>query len=83
MEKCVENNDRTKLFGYLDTVLYLSHKKIVVERGNSDRLKQGWARVLISAVSTYGLLLKDVELDDLKVEIEAIKEEMKHEHTAN
>jgi len=44
---------RNTLFRGLDGVLSLSHRKIHAE-GNSDRAKQGWARVLVSAVSTYG-----------------------------
>jgi hypothetical protein len=53
---------RNTLFRVLDGVLSLSHRKIHAE-GNSDRAKQGWARVLVSAVSTYGSLLKDEELE--------------------
>lgn len=53
---------RNTLFRVLDGVLSLSHKKIH-NGGNSDRAKQGWARVLVSAVSTYGVLLKDEELE--------------------
>jgi hypothetical protein len=41
---------RNTLFRVLDGVLSLSHRKIRAE-GNSDRAKQGWARVLVSAVS--------------------------------
>ena len=50
------------LFRVLDGVLSLSHIKIHAE-GNSDKAKQGWARVLVSAVSAYGPLLKDEELE--------------------
>jgi hypothetical protein len=53
---------RNTLFRVLDGVLSLSHKKIHAA-GNSDKTKQGWARVLISAVSAYGPLLKDEELE--------------------
>ena len=53
---------RNTLFRVLDGVLSLSHKKIHTG-GNSDRAKQGWARVLVSAVSAYGPLLKDEELE--------------------
>ncbi len=53
---------RNTLFRVLDGVLSLSHRKIHTE-GNSDRAKQGWARVLVSAVSAYGGLLKDEELE--------------------
>jgi hypothetical protein len=50
---------RNTLFRVLDSVLSLSHQKIHTG-GNSDRAKQGWARVLVSA---YGPLLKDEELE--------------------
>ncbi len=53
---------RTTLFRVSDGVLRLSHQKIHTG-GNSDRAKQGWARVLVSAVSAYGPLLKDEELE--------------------
>ena len=41
---------RNTLFRVLDGVLSIAHKKIH-NGGNSDRLKQGWARVLVSAIS--------------------------------
>jgi hypothetical protein len=50
---------RNTLFRVLDGVLSLSHTKIH-NGGNSDRAKQGWVRVLVSA---YGPLLKDEELE--------------------
>ena len=78
IEKCSTDNRRLNLFGYLDDVIGLSHRKVTAERGNSDGAKQAWSRVLISAIATYGNILKDSELDDLKVDIEAIKEELKH-----
>jgi len=73
MEKCGESKGRDKLFSYLDDIIALSHGKATTERGNKDQSKQGWARVLISAIATYGALLKDVELDELKLEVEEIK----------
>jgi len=60
---------RNTLFRVLDGVLSLSHKKIHSE-GNSDKAKQGWARVLVSAVSAYGPLLKDEELELRVIELE-------------
>ncbi len=80
MEKCSTDNRREGLFSKLDDVIELSHKKVTTERGNSDPLKQAWSRVLISAIATYGNILKDSELDDLKLEIEQIKEAINHEH---
>ena len=60
---------RYTLFGVLDGVLSLSHRKIHAD-GNSDRAKQGWARVLVSTVSAYGGLLKDEELELRVIELE-------------
>ena len=54
---------RNTLFRVLDGVLSFSHQKILTG-GNSDRAKQGWARVLVSAVSAYGPLLKDDDFED-------------------
>jgi len=65
---------RNTLFRVLDGVLSLSHKKIH-NGGNSDRAKQGWARVLVSAVSTYGGLLKDEELE---LRVMALEEKLKN-----
>lgn len=65
---------RNTLFHVLDGVLSLSHKKIH-NGGNSDRAKQGWARVLVSAVSTYGTLLKDEELE---LRVIALEEKLKN-----
>ena len=65
---------RNTLFRVLDGVLSLAHKKIH-GGGNSDRAKQGWARVLVSAVSTYGSLLKDEELE---LRVIALEEKLKN-----
>src|SRR4030065_1121921 len=65
---------RNTLFRVLDGVLSLSHRKIHAE-GNSDKVKQGWARVLVSAVSTYGNLLKDEELE---LRVIALEEKLKN-----
>lgn len=73
MEKCSEKKHRDNLFPYLDDVIEVAHRKATAERGNRDMTKQGWARILISAIGTYGELLKDVELDQLEADITAIK----------
>ena len=65
---------RNTLFRVLDGVLSTAHKKIHA-CGNSDRAKQGWARVLVSAVSTYGGLLKDEELE---LRVIALEEKLKN-----
>ena len=65
---------RNTLFRVLDSVLSLSHQKIHTG-GNSDRAKQGWARVLVSTVSTYSGLLKDEELE---LRVIALEEKLKN-----
>jgi hypothetical protein len=65
---------RNTLFRVLDGVLSLSHRKIH-GAGNSDKAKQGWARVMVSAVSTYGSLLKDEELE---FRVIALEEKLKN-----
>jgi hypothetical protein len=65
---------RKTLFRCLDGVLSLAHRKIHTPRGSSDRAKQGWARVLVSAVNTYGALLKGEELE---LRVLALEEQLK------
>ena len=65
---------RDTLFRVLDGVLGMAHKKIHVA-GNSDKAKQGWARVLVSVVSAYGSLLKDEELE---LRVIALEEKLKN-----
>jgi len=67
---------RNLLFRVLDGVLAISHKKIH-SSGNSDKQKQGWARVLVSAVSTYGAILKDVELDSLEERLILLEQDVR------
>jgi hypothetical protein len=73
--KCNAKERRNTLFRVLDGVLSLAHRKIHTPRGNSDRAKQGWARVIVSAVSTYGSLLKDEELE---LRVIALEEKLKN-----
>jgi hypothetical protein len=75
MSKCNAKERRNTLFRVLDGVLSLAHRKIHTPRGSSDRAKQGWARVIVSAVSTYGSLLKDEELE---LRVIALEEQLKN-----
>jgi hypothetical protein len=74
MENQKQTKRRTKLFGYLDAVIRVSDEKIN-SKGNADRQKQGWARVLVSAVSAYGQILKDVELEEIMERLEKLETE--------
>jgi hypothetical protein len=35
-------------------------------KGNSDSAKQGWGRLMVAAIGTYGSLIKDAELEDIE-----------------
>lgn len=70
-------NFRTKelrkgLFSYLGSAIRLSHKKLT-SRGNSDKAKQSWGRLMVSAIGCYGGLLKDTILDDLQERVERLE----------
>jgi hypothetical protein len=60
---------RIILFRVLDGVLTQSHQKFIRAR-NNDKAKQGWASVLVLAVSTYGVLFKDEELELRVIDLE-------------
>jgi hypothetical protein len=69
MEKLSENlnltEKRMKLFQQLDYAITVSHEKSdKTTAGNSDRQK--WLRLLITAVDSYGGLLKDLQLDSVE-----------------
>jgi hypothetical protein len=56
---------RKSLFDNLDHCISLSREKMC-SRGNSDRAKQSWGRLLVSAISVYGGLIKDYELLEIE-----------------
>lgn len=55
---------RERLFSTLDDILRFADEKRRIPN-LPDRTKQAWSRIAISAIATYGSLLKDVELDDV------------------
>jgi hypothetical protein len=69
MDKLTQNSTltekRSRLFTELDYAIGLAHEKTDKSTaGNSDRQK--WLRLLISAVDSYGGLLKDMQLDSIE-----------------
>jgi hypothetical protein len=64
---------RKTLFIRLETVLSLAHKKLHSENV-PDRVKQGWARITVSAIGTYGDLLESIELDQLNERLSRLEE---------
>ncbi len=68
---------RNSLFAYLGHAIRLSHEKMG-SRGNSDNAKQGWGRLLVSAISTYGDLLKDAQLEDIEERLTLVEQQSKN-----
>jgi hypothetical protein len=69
---------RNSLFAYLGNAIRLSHEKMT-SKGNSDTAKQAWGRLMVSAIATYGSLIKDVELESIEERLTVLEEEKKTE----
>jgi hypothetical protein len=63
---------RTRLFQVLNNIISFSEEKRVL-KGNSDKAKQAWSRIAVSAISAYGALLHDCELEQLEERIEILE----------
>ncbi len=69
---------RNSLFAYLGHAIGLSHEKMS-SKGNSDCAKQAWGRLMVSAIATYGSLIKDVELESIEERLSVLEEQKKAE----
>jgi hypothetical protein len=69
---------RNSLFAYLGHAIRLSHEKMTL-KGNSDTAKQAWGRLMVSAIVTYGSLIKDVELESIEERLTVLEEQKKAE----
>lgn len=69
---------RNSLFAYLGHAIRLSHEKMS-SKGNSDAAKQGWGRLMVSAIATYGSIIKDAELEDVEERLTLLEEEKEKE----
>lgn len=63
---------RTRLFIVLDGIIGFSEEKRLL-KGNSDRVKQQWSRIAVSAISAYGALLHDYELEDIEMRLTTLE----------
>jgi hypothetical protein len=86
MKKPTSNRDpaerRNSLFAYLGHAIRLSHEKMS-SRGNSDSAKQGWGRLMVAAIGTYGNLIKDAELEGIEERLTLLEEEKEKELLQN
>ncbi len=69
---------RNSLFSYLGHAIRLSHEKMS-SKGNSDQAKQAWGRLMVSAIATYGSLIKDVELEKIEERLMLLEEQQKEQ----
>ena len=72
-----EKISRDELMVKASELIDLLHKRTTATRfkeGRHDRARLAYARAAVTAVSAYGNLLKDVELDELKRRIEALED---------
>ncbi len=63
---------RKRLFQVLDSIISFAEEKRVL-KGNSDKAKQAWSRIAISAIDSYGNLLKTDELQNIEARLEALE----------
>jgi len=63
---------RNSLFAYLGHAIRLSHEKMS-SRGKSDSSKQAWGRLMVSAIGTYGSMIKDAELEDIEERLSVLE----------
>jgi hypothetical protein len=71
-----QKNRRNHLFSVLEAILSYAEEKRKISN-NSDKVKQAWSRIAISAISTYGDLLHDVELDEINERLERLESKEK------
>jgi hypothetical protein len=56
---------RKRLFSVLDSIIDFAEQKRTTPN-NTDKVKQAWARIAVSAIGAYGTLLKDCELEEIE-----------------
>ena len=67
---------RERLFLTLDDILSLAEQKRKIPNA-TDKLKQAWCRIAISAVEAYGSLLKDCELEEIEERLDVLEQSRK------
>ena len=73
MENLKKNKNNQSLKDCLDTVLRVSEQKFSYEK-KADSSRLGWGRLIVHCVKTYSELLKNEELEQLRKEVDELKE---------
>lgn len=74
-----EKNSRKRLFTVLNNIITFADEKRLL-KGNSDQIKQQWSRIAVSAISAYGSLLKDVDLESIMERLETLEKQQETEN---
>lgn len=72
-------DDRENILSRLDEAIKLLHKKAVngrVKNPDNDKIRIQWFRVLAYTCQIFNQIKKDVELDELKEEVETLRNQM-------
>jgi hypothetical protein len=67
-----QKSRRNHLFSTLEAILTLADEKRKTAN-LADKTKQAWSRIAISAISAYGTLLHDCELDEINERLERLE----------
>jgi len=70
---------RTALFVVLDGIIGFAEEKRL-RKGNSDQIKQQWSRIAVSAISAYGSLLHDYDLEQLEERLSQLENKQELEN---
>lgn len=72
-------DDRENILSRLDEVIKLIHKKAVngrIKNPENDKIRIQWFRVLAYTCQIYNQIKKDVELDELREEMETLRNQI-------
>jgi len=78
-------DSRENVLSRLDEVIKILHTKATsgrVKNPNNEKVRIQWFRVLAYTCSIYNQIKRDVEMDELKEEIETLKNQIKSLDTA-
>ncbi len=81
VDKADFDRSREQALRQLETAMSECHRKIESGRVRSvdkERVRQGWIKTLARAINVYRLLLKDKELEEIKDEIDELRDQMEN-----
>ena len=70
-----ETDPTSTLKQYLDAILKVADKKYKYNN-KPDEIRIKWGKLIVQTIKVYGELVKNEELDELRVSIDEIKERL-------